>query len=325
MHNVAIACQGGGSHTAYTAGVLSELLPWVEARQSRLVGLSGTSGGAVCGTVAWANFLEGGADAAVEALDALWDDIATSTPMERWANRMLVWNSRAKNSGAPLPSVSPYHVPFDDAGKREFRRVLERRVDFDGLADLVDSDSPRMVVGTVDVDAGEFDTFENAAITADVVLASAAIPTLFEGVVIDGDLHWDGLFSQNPPIRELFAGDRADTPDELWVVQINPQRGDGNPKSLEAIHDRRNELSGNLSLNQELRFIEKVNEWLDEGALVADRYKHVEIRRLVLDADLGQASKMDRDAAFLDDLRTRGREDASDFLSEVAADLGAEA
>ena len=31
------------------------------------------------------------------------------------------------------------------------------------------------------------------------------------------------------------------------------------------IADRRNELSGNLSLHQELGFIEKINQLLDEG------------------------------------------------------------
>jgi len=42
---VAIACQGGGSHTAFTAGVLKELLrEWDD--EYELVGISGTSGGA---------------------------------------------------------------------------------------------------------------------------------------------------------------------------------------------------------------------------------------------------------------------------------------
>ena len=42
--NVAIACQGGGSHTAFTAGVLRTLLPELADSDYRLVGLSGTSG-----------------------------------------------------------------------------------------------------------------------------------------------------------------------------------------------------------------------------------------------------------------------------------------
>jgi NTE family protein len=42
---VAIACQGGGSHTAFTCGVLRRLLAaWDDGYE--LVGISGSSGGA---------------------------------------------------------------------------------------------------------------------------------------------------------------------------------------------------------------------------------------------------------------------------------------
>jgi hypothetical protein len=41
------------------------------------------------------------------------------------------------------------------------------------------------------------------------------------------------------------------------VIQINPRQRDTEPTTLAEIADRRNELSGNLSLYQELAFIEK--------------------------------------------------------------------
>lgn len=44
---IAVACQGGGSHTAFTAGVLKRLLQAEELKGYEVVGLSGTSGGAV--------------------------------------------------------------------------------------------------------------------------------------------------------------------------------------------------------------------------------------------------------------------------------------
>src|SRR4051794_4812184 len=50
MRTVAIACQGGGSHTAFTGGALQRLLG---EGQYRIVALSGTSGGAVCALLAW--------------------------------------------------------------------------------------------------------------------------------------------------------------------------------------------------------------------------------------------------------------------------------
>ena len=50
---VAIACQGGGSHAAFAAGVLVQLLSSAQRERFRLVALSGTSGGAVCAALAW--------------------------------------------------------------------------------------------------------------------------------------------------------------------------------------------------------------------------------------------------------------------------------
>jgi NTE family protein len=69
---VAIACQGGGSHTAFTAGVLKGLLRSGRLQKHEVVALSGTSGGAVCALLTWHHLLEGDAAGAVGALDAFW-------------------------------------------------------------------------------------------------------------------------------------------------------------------------------------------------------------------------------------------------------------
>src|SRR4051794_36757839 len=53
---VAIACQGGGSHTAFTAGVLQGLLGQLP-EEVDVVALSGTSGGAICASLAWDGLL----------------------------------------------------------------------------------------------------------------------------------------------------------------------------------------------------------------------------------------------------------------------------
>ena len=36
-----------------------------------------------------------------------------------------------------------------------------------------------------------------------MILASAAVPTLFRAVHLGGHLYWDGLFAQNPPVHDL--------------------------------------------------------------------------------------------------------------------------
>ena len=50
---IAIACQGGGSQTAFTAGVLISLFNNKVFEKKEIVSLSGTSGGAVCAALAW--------------------------------------------------------------------------------------------------------------------------------------------------------------------------------------------------------------------------------------------------------------------------------
>ena len=60
-------------------------------------------------------------------------------------------------------------------------------------------------------------------ITSDVILASAAVPTLFRAVHLGENFYWDGLFAQNPPVRDLPDAARGEgkgevPPNELWVI-----------------------------------------------------------------------------------------------------------
>jgi len=309
---VAIACQGGGSHTAFTAGVLKELLRgWDE--EYELVGISGTSGGAFNALATWYGLVTDGEERAIELLDALWDDLAADRLTDRITNDWVVGLSRIEASGLPVPQVSPYLTPGSRLGKERIRQVLERHIDFGEVPDLCDRDVPELVVGTVDINAGVFETFTNEEVTPDAVLASAAVPTLFEAVEIHGHFHWDGLFSQNPPIDDLMTVDAARKPDELWVIQINPQEREGEPTSLEEIADRRNELSGNISLNQELRVIERVNEWLDEGHLPESDFSRTEIHRISMGRTYHCSTKVDRSPSFLGELMGLGEQRAAEF------------
>ena len=45
---IAIACQGGGSQTAFTAGALKALVDEKVGETFDIVGISGTSGGSLC-------------------------------------------------------------------------------------------------------------------------------------------------------------------------------------------------------------------------------------------------------------------------------------
>lgn len=318
---VAIACQGGGSHTAFTAGVLRGMLRSERLQELEVVALSGTSGGAVCALLAWRNLLDGDAAGAVEALDAFWRDNSANSPYEQMVNNWVLWASNLQNFVA-TPAVSPYYNPFTALGLEEFRGMLERRVDFEKVVVQPEGSYPALLVGAVDVLSGEFEAFHSRRdrISAATILASAAIPTLFRSVRLDGGTYWDGLFSQNPPVKELTD----ERPDEIWVIQINPKATKHEPKTVAEIADRRNELAGNLSLYQELAFIEKIDQMLEQGRLPPEnKYKQIVVRvielsRSRLSRSLGTASKLNRDSGFIRDLISHGEARAEEFLAALA-------
>ncbi|WP_254523787.1 patatin-like phospholipase family protein [Natrinema caseinilyticum] len=314
---VAIACQGGGSHTAFTAGVLKRLLRECDTQSYDLVGLSGTSGGAVCATAAWYGLAERGTDYAIETLDAIWRDFSARSLPDMIANEWVVQLAQFAAHGGPLPLFSPYELPYTDVGRERFLDTLESHIDFGRVPSLAADTSIDLILGAADVTEGEFETFRNEAVTAETVLASAAIPTLFEAVGIDDHWYWDGLFSQNPPIRDFLTvpRDAAAKPDEIWIVQINPKHREEVPESVEDIADRRNELAGNLSLYQEVSFIETINELIESGSL-PEEYKPVTIEFIDLGSDLTAPSKVDRDPTFVDRLMKRGTRRAERFLRE---------
>jgi len=312
---VAIACQGGGSHTAFTAGVLSRLFDGDELGDYEIVGLSGTSGGAVCALLAWTALREGDRHKARALLDGFWADNSASSPVDAAANFWLLWASTLQSTGF-LPAVSPYDLPA--TGLDHFRDLLTRRVDFDRIeADPLGA-LPLFLVGAVDVLSGQFRAFHSRKerIVPDMILASAAIPTVFPTIHVGDGAYWDGLFSQNPPVHDLLDA----RPDELWVIQINPTARADEPKTVLDITDRRNELSGNISLYQELHGIEVIDRLLAEGLLIGDRYKHVTVRilefaRPLSSRLLGPTSKLNRDARFIRELMALGEQQAEEFLA----------
>ncbi|SEP10106.1 NTE family protein [Halogranum amylolyticum] len=306
---VAIACQGGGSHTAFTAGVLRAILQELPD-EYEIGALSGTSGGAMCAALAWDGLRRGDTQGAIDRLEAFWNDIAAETPWDRFVNNAALLGSRLTAEFGSF-GVSPYRHSGSVSAQRELRETVERHVQFD---DDVPSSPPHLFVGAVDVESGSFQVFANGEQNSAALLASAAIPNFFRAVEINGAGHWDGLFSQNPPIRHFVSEvDPEEKPDEIWIVRINPVATSETPHSLADIADRRNELAGNLSLEQEKHMIEAINDLIDEGVIDDERYKPIELREIDLDMELDLESKLDRSPDFLEDLMERGEAKASAF------------
>jgi NTE family protein len=151
------------------------------------------------------------------------------------------------------------------------------------------------------------------------VAASGTWPQFFSAKEVCGRYYWDGLYSQNPPIREFLAGVHPQhVPDEIWVVRINPQQWSEPPQSNAEIIDRENELMGNLSLNKELDFVLTVNDWIEKfGGGLAEK-KKVKVRTIKMREPTAEAlrysSKFDRSRGFMDRLRREGEEVAREWL-----------
>lgn len=337
---VAIACQGGGSHTAFTAGALMPLLRRAERENYTICALSGASGGAICAALAWYGLIKVGrgewsCEQVAELLAAFWRDNAAQSLWEQLWNDWTVSLIRLHSQGR-LPDLksSPYTPQVELATtllsslapRKEFfdlRLLLEKYLKLDEIEQPVVE--PRLLIGAVAVLAGTFKAFDSKAaeISFDAVLASTTLPTLFKAIRIGDDVYWDGLFSQNPPVRQLVTRiDVALKPDEIWVIRINRQRLASEPTSVEEIEDRRNALAGNLSLNHELDVIRYVSEWLREGKLTSNVLKPVDIRWIEMSEDLnlrlGYASKLNRDPGFIAALIADGAAQAGAFLDEWA-------
>ncbi|MFO1140892.1 MAG: patatin-like phospholipase family protein [Amaricoccus sp.] len=308
---VAIACQGGGSHAAFAAGVLLELLEPHNFRRIEVVGLSGTSGGAVCASLAWSGLVRpgGGPEAASAALKAFWSEIAAQDPLDAAVNFWAV-------SLARLPitwEVSPYTI--NAPAEPRLRELLLKHLVLPPPG--ARRKPPEIFVGATDIRMGGGLAFDGAALGVDQVIASAAVPPLFRAVTAtdaNGRQHlcWDGLFARNPPIREFT--DLVPAPREIWVVRINPLESTREPVTMPEIVDRRNELAGNLALDQEIKLIEKINELRLESPTLGDRYRHIDIRQVELSLDLDYPSKLDRGIRHIERLIATGRKAAATFF-----------
>jgi NTE family protein len=341
---IAIACQGGGSQTAFTAGVLISLFKHKAHEKHRIVSLSGTSGGAICAALAWQELLKwskGDRSSVGKSLESFWRDNGTENLVERFLNHALIQYVQLVDHGfLPEWKTSPYS-PWRQAWTAtlqvlmpqffDFKGLLQKHLNLNKLESQSDvANSPVLVIGAADVRTGEFKKFSSREgnIDIDALLASAAVPSLSKAVEIGGGAYWDGLFSDNPPTDELIDDDivgQVNIPDQLWVIQINPRKSEGIPKTSEEIIDRRNEMIGNASLHQDLQHICRINRWLRRKAFTeAYKTEHslqvVKIYIIQMDDELQKrlnyASKLDRDTHYIQQLIAHGEQKGRLFLED---------
>ena len=344
---VAIACQGGGVQTAFTAGALKGLFDHGAHREVDIVSLSGTSGGAVCATLVWVAMHQG-EDPPIGNLLKFWHANTAHSVHEQVFNDLTIEQIRQTNRGlapkwqlAPSSPWSQLLFQLATIGLRrdfyDFPTLLEGHIDFEAAARWSPSlEPPVLVLGAANCVRGRFRKFSSyrEAIRVEHLQASAAVPSIFPAVEIDGEAYWDGLFSDNPPTNELvdptFVGENL--PDEIWVIKINPTGRDSVPETSEDIVDRRNEMVGNESLFQDLAHLETINDFLMQQVLnhhlkhpigipkvdpdAPDKPYHIPLIEMSDDLQdrLDYASKLDRRRWNVEELVQDGMRQAKQFL-----------
>jgi NTE family protein len=318
-----LALQGGGSHAAFTRGVLDRLL---EEDGLEIVGIAGTSAGAVNAVVLASGLLAGGREEARRALDRFWGAVAAAgmwsplkpSPLDRVLSEGDMDTSPAWLWADALSRLlSPYQL--NPLGYHPLRAILEEQVDF---AALRAQERIRLFLAATDVGRCALEVFDNPRLSVDAVLASACLPFLFQAVEIEGRAYWDGGYMGNPPLEPLIDGTDCD---DFVIVQINPIWIEAVPTRAAEILDRMNEVAFNSSLVRELRTIARINDFLAEGRLPPERYRRLRLHMIGPEpamARLGYSSKLNTERDFLLRLKALGRARAGAFLGAHRADLG---
>jgi len=194
--SVDLALQGGGSHGAFTWGVLDRLL---QDETLDFDGVSGTSAGALNAAVLATGLAEGGRAGARAALTAFWHDVSGQqspygscfgawhrAPAGDLAGFNLDWNPFYAWGTQLLRAFSPYQ--FSAPGNNALREVVARHVKPGALRNGPLS----LFITATSVRTGQPRVFDHRDLSVDALLASACLPQLFRAVEIDGEPYWDG-------------------------------------------------------------------------------------------------------------------------------------
>jgi len=221
----ALVLSGGGARGAFDAGVAQAL----EAKGIRPTVISGTSAGGITGAM-----LACGWSAA--RITELWCSLESRHVMRPRmdlhrliAPSGLIMDPRELIDGRPTWVDGLLHL-FGWTWLFHLRPLRDRLVRELGGEALPIEEDRTLVLSAVEVATGQPVRFANrpsisvpgrdpaetivADLTVDHLLASSAIPGLFQPIDIDGRQYWDGVLSQNTPVTGALAHD----PDRMLIV-----------------------------------------------------------------------------------------------------------
>jgi NTE family protein len=342
LKKINVALQGGGSHGAFTWGVLDYLL---EDGRFDIEGVSATSAGSMNAVIMAAGFMEGREDGAREYLRQFWKRVSdagsvfcpVSMKVENpFASFLPKWMSpdwlgnmsmNAENSAMHMMSalaqnISPYQ--FNPMNLNPLRDILDEMVDFEALRKNKDF---KLFITATNVRTGGSRIFTSPELTRDMVLASAALPNVFQAVEIEGESYWDGGYVGNPSLWPLFYETEGI---DLLIVHVNSIVQNTLPKDAMNIEDRVNEITFNSAMLKEMRAIAFVQKLLERDMLKPEyRHKYKDVLMHAIRAetamhDFGMTTKLDTSWPVLTKLFEAGRKTAESWAKENFDKIGKE-
>ncbi len=212
--------------------------------------------------------------------------------------------------GALSQYLSPYQ--FNPTNKNNFLDFLKGFFNFDIFKNDM---SRRIFLGATHVKSGKIKVFSNQDMSADVLMASACLPHLFQTVEIDGEHYWDGGFIANPAIYPLMSLDA----DNILVVQLTKTYCDEIPTTKEGIVDRLKEITYNGCLVREMRAIYFISKMIDDGIIKEGAmrrfYMHI-LKSEETFKDLKLSSALNPKWEFITALKAKGQETAQNWINE---------
>jgi len=328
-----LALQGGGSHGAFTWGVLDALL---EDGRFDFEGISATSAGSMNAVVMAAGFLAGREDGAREYLKKFWKKVSDAgsvfcpasgmTNDNPFADFIPKWmtteNPAMQMMNALAQNISPYQ--FNPMNLNPLRDILDDMVDFEMLRKNKDF---KLFITATNVRTGGSRVFTTKELTRDMVLASAALPNVFQAVEINGESYWDGGYVGNPSLWPLFYETEGH---DLLIVHVNSILRKDVPKDAMNIEDRVNEITFNSAMLKEMRAIAFVQKLLQQDMLKPEyraKYRDVlmhAIRAEDVMRNFGMATKLDTSWSLLNKLFDAGRHAAKDWIIQNFDKIGHE-
>jgi NTE family protein len=318
-----LALQGGGSHGAFTWGVLDRLL---EEERVSFEGISATSAGAVNAVVLADGLAAGGRQGARAALRRYWrkvSDIAAQSIFKPSPFDQANKSHGLEHSPGYLfmESLTYYASPYqmNPFNINPLRDLLNETIDFERVRQ---QEVIKLFLSATDVETAKVKIFETKNIGVQHVLASACLPLMMQSVEINGHHYWDGSFTGNPALFPLLFN--CESPDIL-MVHITPAERPGVPTTSPSIMNRMQEISFNTSLIREMRTIAYLGGLIEAGRV--DGVKRIFIHLIEAEdliRKLSWSSRLNGDWRFLTHLHDMGRRRAEQWLTDSLDRVGVE-